>query len=355
MKNNKLGIGVLGAGQIAQAAHFESCTKGYNTELIAICDVSEDLCNRMAITHGAKKTFKDYEKMISDPEVDAIIIAVADALHIPMSIKALQAGKHVLCEKPIGLSLDESLKLKDIINKSKKVFQIGHMKRFDMGIQAAKNFIENEIEEIFALKAWYCDSTYRYAVTDAVQPLIIKSKNSLKNSIDPKKNLKKYYMLAHGSHLIDLANYLVGEIVAVRARLSKKKIMCWFIDIEFANGSLGHLDLTIAVRMDWHEGFQVYGKNGSILGKIYNPWLYKTSDVDIFREKESTTFRVLGEDGHFYRRQLESFADAILNDSEIKGATIDDGISNIKTMIAIEKSIQKDNWIRLDTIHTGNV
>ena len=57
-----LKVGVLGAGQIAQAAHFESCTKARNADLFAICDVADDLRERMAITHGAQKTFNDYEQ-----------------------------------------------------------------------------------------------------------------------------------------------------------------------------------------------------------------------------------------------------------------------------------------------------
>ncbi len=116
-------------------------------------------------------------------------------------------------------------------------------------------------------------------------------------------------MLAHGCHLLDTARYLAGEITAVRARLSERAgIRCWFVDVEFASGALGHLDLTVAVRMDWHEGFQIYGKNGSVIGKTFNPWYYKTSEVDIFRESDGATHRVLGADGHFYRRQVEGFA-----------------------------------------------
>ena len=86
-------------------------------------------------------------------------------------------------------------------------------------------------------------------------------------------------------------------------------IWCWFVDVEFASGALGHLDLTVAVRMDWHEGFQIYGEHGSVIGKTYNPWYYKSSDVDIFREADGASHRVLGADGHFYRRQVEGFAD----------------------------------------------
>ncbi len=67
-QDKRLRVGVLGAGQIAQAAHFESCTKAANADLYAICDVADDLRERMAITHGAEKTFNDYDKMLADPD-----------------------------------------------------------------------------------------------------------------------------------------------------------------------------------------------------------------------------------------------------------------------------------------------
>src|SRR5215470_15818844 len=101
-----LRIGVLGAGQIAQAAHFESCTKARNASLVAICDVAKDLCTRMAMTHGVEKTYFDYEQMLADPDIDAVIIATSDAFHVTASLRALAAGKHVLCEKPIGVSIE---------------------------------------------------------------------------------------------------------------------------------------------------------------------------------------------------------------------------------------------------------
>ena len=108
------------------------------------------------------------------------------------------------------------------------------------------------------------------------------------------------------------------QLATVEARQSTRGGMrCWFVDVEFENGTLGHLDLTVAVRMDWHEGFQIYGANGSILGKTYNPWYYKSSEVDIFHDAEGASRRVLGADGHFYRRQLEGFADTILTVTEV--------------------------------------
>ena len=347
----KLNVGVLGCGPIAQAGHFESCTKAANARLYAICDVAADLRERMAWTHAPEKSYGDYDEMLADPKLDAVIIATSDAFHVPASIKALRAGKHVLCEKPVGIGLEEVLELAREVALSGKRFQVGHMKRYDIGLQEAKRFIADEMGEIVALKAWYCDSTHRYAMTDAVQPLIVKSKNALKPSQDPKADLTRYYMLAHGCHLVDTARYFAGDITAVNARLSRAKGMhCWFVDVDFASGTLGHLDLTVAVRMDWHEGFQIYGQNGSVIGKTFNPWYYKTSEVDIFRERDGASYRPLGADGHFYRRQLEGFARAILDDAPLTGAGIEDGIASVRAMLAIARSAAEGRKVRLDEV-----
>jgi predicted dehydrogenase len=353
-EDRRLRIGVLGAGPIAQAAHFESSAKARNADLTAICDVAEDLRTRMAVTHGAEKTYDDYDRMLADPGIDAVIIATSDAFHVPASIRALRAGKHVLCEKPVGLTVEEVEELKQAVARSGKVFQVGHMKRFDAGLQSAKAFIEREMGDLIALKAWYCDSTHRYAMTDAVQPLIVTSASARKPPVNPKADLRGYYMLAHGCHLVDTARYLAGDIVAVRARVSERGgIWCWFVDVEFASGALGHLDLTVAVRMDWHEGFQIYGRNGSIIGKTFNPWYFKSSEVDIFREELGATHRVLGADGHFYRRQVEGFADVILKGARMEGASIDDGVASVRAMVAIARSAESGQRVTLAGVSGG--
>lgn len=352
--SRRLNVGILGCGPIAQAAHFESAVKARNVDLCAICDVADDLLSRMAATWAPRKTFRDYDTMLADPELDAVIIATADAFHVPASIAALQAGKHVLCEKPIGVTVEEVEQLKAAVEQSGRVLQVGHMKRFDAGIQSAKDFIKTGMGAPLALKAWYCDSTHRYELTSAVQPAIIKSANARRPLADPKADLERYYMLAHGCHLLDTARFLGGEIIEVHARLLQRfGAYCWFVDTTFASGALGHLDLTVAVRMDWHEGFQIYGERGSVLAKTYNPWLYKSSDVEIFHESTGGTTRVLGADGHFYRRQLEAFADTILNQAAMTGANIDDGLASVRGMVAIAQSVRTGKPVRLADVSGG--
>lgn len=347
-ESRRLKVGVLGCGPIAQAAHFDSCRKARNADLYAICDVAPDLLERMAWTHKPERSYAEFAEMLADPELEAVIVATSDAYHVQASIAALQAGKHVLSEKPVGIGVEETEQLREAVRASGCVFQVGHMKRFDAGLQAAKDFIAGEMGEMLAFKAWYCDSTHRYPMTDAVQPPIVTSALARRPAGDRKADLRRYYMLAHGSHLVDTARYLAGDVVAVAARLSQRfGAYCWFVDVEFASGALGHLDLTVAVRMDWHEGFQIYGENGSVLGKTYNPWYFKASEVDIFRENTGATSRVLGADGHFYRRQLEGFADTILHGAPMRGAGIDDGVASVRAMLAVARSAESGKPVRL--------
>jgi predicted dehydrogenase len=343
-----LRVGVLGCGPISQFAHFESVQKARNATLYAVCDTDGGLAQRFGTFYDAERIYLNYDEMLADPDIEAIVIGISDAFHVPASIKALEAEKHVLCEKPIGISVEEVNELADVVNKSGRVLQIGHMLRFDPGIESAKAFIQDEMGEILALKAWYCDSTHRYTMTDAVQPLARQGTRVLRPAGDPKSDKQRYYMLTHGSHLVDLARHLGGSIKSVDAKLREKfGAYCWFVDVEFENGALGHLDLTIAVRMDWHEGFQVYGQNGSATAKIYNPWYYKSSDVEIFHEKDETTTRVLGADGHFYRRQLEGFVATILNGVPLRGADVDDGAASVRAMVAIAQSVRTGRPVAL--------
>ena len=347
-QDRQLRVGVLGCGPIAQAAHFEACTKAVNATLHAICDVADDLRTRMAATHAPARSYADYATMLADPDLEAVIIATSDAFHVSAARMALQAGKHVLCEKPLAVSVEQAESLRTDLAASGRVLQVGHMKRFDAGLQAAKAFIDDGMGQMVALKAWYCDNTHRYAMTDAVQPLLVTSELAMKPSENPKADPDRYYLLAHGSHLVDTARYFAGAIVAVDARLlNRAGIRCWFVDVEFASGVLGHLDLTVAVRMDWHEGFQIYGEQGSILGKTYNPWYYKSSEVDIFHEADGSTHRVLGADGHFYRRQLEGFADCVLHGAPMAGADIEDGIASVRAIVAIAQSARSGQPVRL--------
>ncbi len=346
-----LNVGILGCGPISQFAHLEACQKARNVRLYSVCDTARELAEKMAHFYGADKVYTNYDEMLEDKDLDAVIIATSDAFHIPAAIKAIESDKHVLVEKPLGADLQEALTLEKLVSKSGLTFQVGHMKRFDAGIVSAKNFIDNEMGGMVAFKAWYCDSTHRYDQTDSTQPVPVLGKNTTKPTRNPKENLRRYFMMAHGSHLLDTARFLAGRINSVQAHLVEKNGMYnWFVDTGFENGANGHLDLTVAVRMDWHEGFHIYGEQGSVLAKTYNPWYFKVSEVQCFSEKDGQYRQVLDNKAHFFALQLESFAECILNGAPQKGTNIKEGIESIKGMLAIDRSVKTGKRISLDEV-----
>lgn len=358
-----LRIGVLGCGPIAQFAHFDACRKARNCELYAICDVAEDLLKKMAAVYEPKVAYSNFDDMLADPNVDAVIIATADQFHVPLCLKAIDAGKHVFVEKPLGANVEECQELRKRLEELEELvgshgraplLQVGNNRRFDPGIAFAQRFIKEELGELMALKAWYCDSTYRYTMTDNLQPIPVTSLQSKRPEGNPKADKQRYFMLTHGSHLVDTARFLGGEIESLQARLLERfGAYCWFVEVDFADGSLGHLDLTIAIRGDFSEGFQIYGQKGSVYGKTYLPWFHKSSDVECFSVKDGQYHRPLGEDAYTYKRQLEAFAAEILNGIPSHGAKIDDGLAAMRAMVAIARSVESGKKIWLSEVAGG--
>ena len=346
-----LRVGVLGCGPISQLAHFDACRKARNAELYAICDLAKDLLEKMAQVHEPKAAYDDLDKMLADPQVEAVIIGAADQFHVPLCRKVIAAGKPVLVEKPLGVSIEECKQLREDVLKSKLVFQVGNNRRFDPGIAFARDFVQQELGAMIAFRSWYCDSAFRYTMTDNLQPIVRSSKNAKRPAGDPKADKRRYFMLTHGSHLVDTARYLAGEITAVRARCSERGgAYCWFVEAELASGALAHFELTIPVCGDFEEGFRIYGEHGSVQGKVFLPWYHKTSVVECFSQKDRQFHRPLGEDAYTYKLQIENFADAILHGRPQRGAGIDDGLAAMRVMVAIARAAESGQRVETSTV-----
>jgi predicted dehydrogenase len=346
-----LRIGVLGCGPISQMAHFDSCQKARNIELYAICDLANDLRARMAAIWEPTAVYADLDEMLADEQVEAVILGVADQYHVPLAKKVLAAGKQVFVEKPLGCSIEECLELEQTVRATGLTLQVGCNRRFDPGIRFAKQFVDEEIGQRMGFKAWYYDSTHRYTMTDNLQPVIHQSASARRPEGNPKADRRRYYILGHASHLSDTCRFLGGEITAVRARLLERfDAYCWFVDVDFADGSLGHLDLTIAIRGDFEEGFTIYGEKGSVKGHVYLPWFHKPSVVECYAEKDRIFRRPLGEDSYTYKLQLEAFGDTILKQVPQYGATVEDGTAALRVMVAIARSVESGERVELASV-----
>jgi predicted dehydrogenase len=191
-------------------------------------------------------------------------------------------------------------------------------------------------------------------MTDNLQPVIRTSTQARRPAGNPKADKRRYFMLTHGSHMVDTARFLAGEITAVRARcVEKLSTFCWFVEADLANGALAHFELTIAVQGDFEEGFRLYGEHGSVQGRLFLPWFHKASEVECFSAKDAQFHRPLGADAYTYKLQIESFADAILHGHPLRGASIEDGIAGMRAMVAIARSAESGEKIKLSDVEGG--
>ncbi len=185
-------------------------------------------------------------------------------------------------------------------------------------------------------------------MTDNLQPIPLASERALRPGGDPKADRRRYFLLTHGSHLVDMARLFGGPIAGVSARLSERfGSYCWFASLDHEDGTLGHIELQIPVRGDFQEGFQVHGEHGSISGRLHLPWFHKAGEVECFSSRDRQYRRVLGEDAHTYKRQIESFAATILDSESQSGANLDDGLAAMQAMVAIARSVQSGKPVRL--------
>src|SRR5262249_49170641 len=155
--NRRLRIGLLGCGPVSQAAHLDAIRKARNAELYAICDVARGLTDRLAASCQPEKVYNVFAAMLADPRLEAVVIAVADQFPLPLCRQALAAGKPVLVEKPLGTTVEECEDLRDLVEQTGVVFQVGNNRRFEPGMTEASRFIREEVGELLTLDAWYYD------------------------------------------------------------------------------------------------------------------------------------------------------------------------------------------------------
>ncbi|MBM7691264.1 putative dehydrogenase [Peribacillus deserti] len=135
-------IGVVGCGSIARHRHLPEYEANKNVEIIGVCDIAADRAEEMAAKYGAK-AYTKYEDLLADPAIDAISVCTPNYLHAPVSIAALNASKHVLCEKPMATSKEEAEAMIEAAQQNGKKLMIGHNQRFVPSHVKARHLIES--------------------------------------------------------------------------------------------------------------------------------------------------------------------------------------------------------------------
>ncbi|WP_168123214.1 Gfo/Idh/MocA family oxidoreductase [Paenibacillus sp. HB172176] len=146
-------IGVIGTGSIS-ASHLNAYKSNENAVIYAVCDLNEERAKTVAEKYGAEKVYTDYKELLADPAIDAVSICTWNNTHAEISIAAVQAGKHVLVEKPLCRTVEEALEVQKAVEASGKILQVGFVRRYDPNAQWFRTLIaDGELGDIYYAKA----------------------------------------------------------------------------------------------------------------------------------------------------------------------------------------------------------
>lgn len=335
-----INLGVIGFGRIGKV-HAESLIKYVsNAKLKAVADPfidEEGIKNAKSM--GIKDVYKDYKKILNDPEIDAVLVCSSTDTHSTISIEALKAGKHVFCEKPIDHDIKRIKDVLEEVEKSKLKFQVGFNRRFDHNFKTIKDTVKSG------------------KIGD---PHIIKI-----TSRDPEAPPIEYVKVSGGIfldmtiHDFDMVRYLSGseveEVYAVGDALINPDIKkegdvdTAIITLKLANGALGVIDNSREAAYGYDQRAEVFGSKGSV--KISND----ANSTAVISNKDGIT----GEKPlyFFLERYMQSFANemkefvgAIEEDKEVPVTAID-GLNAVLIGIAATKSLKEGVPVKISEIN----
>lgn len=316
--NSKVRWGILSTAYIGKEHVIPAMLKGKYCDVQAIASRSMDAAQKVAKRFGLPRAYGSYEELLMDQEIDAVYIPLPNHLHVPWTIKALQAGKHVLVEKPIALSSEEARML---LNETLKYPELkvmeAKMYRHHPQWQKVKDLVDSGI--IGSLKT--IQSSFSFFDDDP-------------ESIVNKKEYGGGSLMDIGCYPISLSRFLFNsEPTKVYANIEVHPE--FFTDtlatgiLEFEHGTSSFFSSTLMPDM---QQVEVFGSKGRIEFDLpFNPIADEAAKIWLYREdqKEEITFDACDQ----YTIQGDLFSLAILNDTPVP-TPLQDAVDN---MIVIER------------------
>lgn len=331
VNQQKLRWGVISTANIAREKMIPALQASDHNEVYAVASRSQEQADAFAKQANIPHAYSNYEQLLNDPNIDVIYNPLPNHLHVPWTIKAMEAGKHVLCEKPIGLDVSEVEKLITATQQypELKVME-AFMYRFHPQWALAKQLIaDGEIGKITTI-----DAVFTYHNVDV-------------NNVRNQPGIGGGGLMDVGCYCISAARYLLNkEPVQVTAKLTVDDN--FGVDIH-ANGLLdfGDVQASIYCSMQSEPAQRVYimGEKGSLT--IEFPF-YQPDNCDarlvIKHDRTPEVHQVAGCD--HYQKQADALASAINNNAETP-TPLTDALANMKVIDAMFKSHQDNSWVSI--------
>ncbi|MGL1957753.1 MAG: Gfo/Idh/MocA family oxidoreductase [Colwellia sp.] len=331
-RTNKVRWGILSTAKIAQEKMIPALHAAESSEVVAVASRNQAQADTFAKQANIPTAYGDYQQLLDDPNIDIIYNPLPNHLHVPWTIKAIEAGKHVLCEKPVGLDTRDVEKLIQVTKQHPhlKVME-AFMYRFHPQWALAKQFIDDgKIGNVHSI-----DAVFTYHNTDAT-------------NVRNMPNIGGGGLMDIGCYCISAARYLLEkEPIEVMGKLS--------IDTNFnvdkhANALLNFGDvrasLYCSTQSEPSQRVYISGETGSLTIELpfYQP-NNCPAQLIVRHDQKQEVHTIEGCD--HYVKQADALAGAIV-DNRATPTPLSDALNNMKVIDAIFASHEEKAWVSIN-------
>ena len=342
----KIKVAIIGTGGISEC-HIGSYLKNPNVELYAFCDINEERVKQKGEKYGITRLYTDKDVMLRElPEIDAVSVTTWNSAHAECTIAALNAGKNVICEKPMATNAADAKAMMDAAIANNKLLMIGFVRRFGNDCDILKDFVDNG----YFGDIYYAKATYLRRNGNPGGWFADKSRSGGGPLIDL------------GVHVIDLARYLMGcpmpvsvyaatyqklfnrpgvkDSVGYTASDTSAKEKCDVEDfasalIRFDNGAVISVEASFALNIESNVGdIQLFGTKAG--AKIDPEVRFFTEQNGFMSNVSLCKSSALSFDGLF-QNEIDHWVDCLLGKTECRAPAVD-GVILMKILDAAYES-----------------
>ena len=328
---DKVRWGVLSTAKIGTGKVIPAMQAGEYCDIVAIASRDLDRAQAAAKKLGIPKAYASYEALLADPEIDAVYNPLPNHLHVPWSIQALEAGKHVLCEKPIALTTAEAKRLLDASRQHPelKVME-AFMYRFHPQWQKAKQLVEaGEIGELQTIQSFFA-----YYNVDS---------SDIRNQAD----IGGGGLMDIGCYCISLSRFIfeaepdrVFGIVEYDLDFDIDRLASAVLEFE-----TGTATFTCATQLAPFQRVNIFGNRGRV--EIEIPFNAPTDrPCRMWHQKGDHVKEIVLPVANQYTIQGDLFSQAVLNDAPVP-TPLEDAVNNMRVIEAVVHSDERDGWVEL--------
>ena len=360
---------MLGAGRWAQSAHIPGWKRDPRCAVLVVCDVDAAKAQEAAARFEIPESSGDWKDVVSRPDLDVIDVVTPSRTHYELACAALEAGKHVLCEKPVADDFRDTLYAAALARRQRRLTKLGFTFRYSPGVRYAKSLIDQGfVGTPFIFNGYEQNSQWLNPATPLRQ-------------VDPDANPSVLHVSSlegYGAPIIDIGHWWVGagysrvvgtmrNFIPERMVRATGRMMLMNIDDgdvyvgEYENGAIGSIQ-TSYVTVGNYPGIEarLYGSAGAIICRLIEEQgvaetiKVATPDQVEFRELQiPPAFYPAG--GHprelwrtlFYANLIKDFIDEILDGGGRNQGNFEDGARVQEVINAVERSFRERRWVDL--------